>query len=165
MRKTIKPTATSIYTNALRLTVQRIAGASKKARTETEPLHVAYCNATYETEQKELREQFMVDWIIGDYSSERILSDDEALIILRAGKGKNDAINPQVIDRATAGFRYHVIRPDSTVEVVTSSNDAGKTEKSKGKPATKAELAAMQMFITMVGSRTRALELLNGNGK
>jgi hypothetical protein len=155
----------SVYTTETSAIVQRIALATRKSRTETVDLHLAYSNATYAEEQAELRKLFMIDWIIGDYSTERIISGEEAETILDAGKGKN-TIDAQVIDRAYSGFRFHVVRPDCTIEA--TSDDAPKAKgkaKAEGKPATKAEQAAMAMFIQLVGSRTRALELLNNSGK
>ena len=166
MRKPIKTTAivnaiTVIggfkFTETVCNSVRAIAKASRKSRADTEAMHLAYCNMTYATEQKEMETMFRVLWIQGD--AETIISEEEAEMILKAGKGAN-AIDAAAVDRSYTGFRHHLVRKDCTVEVVSSSNHAPKA-KATAKKITTQEQAMMTAFIAVCGSKARALELLS----
>ena len=93
-----------------KLTIQQFAfntGAmSRKVREAADPFHAAYLEATPE-QRKDLRQRWMLGHLEGQgvKNAERILSE---------GKGAGALPeNVKAIDRASADFRYMVIRPDA----------------------------------------------------
>jgi hypothetical protein len=93
-----------------KLTIQQFAfntGAmSRKVREAADPFHAAYVEATPE-QRKDLRQRWMLGHLEGQgvKGAERILSE---------GKGAGALPeNIKAIDRASADFRYMVIRPDA----------------------------------------------------
>ena len=91
------------------LTIQQFAfntGAmSRKVREAADPFHAAYLEATPE-QRKDLRQRWMLGHLEGQgvKNAERILSE---------GKGAGaKPENVKAIDRASADFRYMVIRPE-----------------------------------------------------
>ena len=92
-----------------KLTIQQFAfntGAmSRKVREAADPFHAAYVEATPE-QRKDLRQRWMLGHLEGQgvKNAERILSE---------GKGAGaKPENVKAIDRASADFRYMVIRPE-----------------------------------------------------
>jgi hypothetical protein len=92
-----------------KLTIQQyafnIGSATRKVREAADPFHVAYVGATPE-QRKDLRHRWMLGHLEGQgfKSVERILSE-----------GKGAGANPEhvkAIDRASADFRYMVVRPE-----------------------------------------------------
>ena len=149
------------FTTTMQATIASIAHASRKSREDTLPLHLEYINAPDGAYQKAMEVQFRVIWIAADTN----VSVAEAECILNAGKGVNQ-IDKGAVMRSYRGFQHHLVRDDVTDEAVESSDDKGKkAAKADAPKATKAEAAAVAMFIQLVGSRRRALELLNSNGK
>lgn len=99
--------------------------------------------------QAEIRLEFMVGYIAG---RERI-SLSEAQAIVEAGKG-SEAINPGAIDRATSGFRYHVMQ--------------GKTKKSEPQSSKRysPELRkAAQAYLAKFDSVSEAIAVLRAVAK
>jgi hypothetical protein len=93
-----------------KLTIQQFAfntGAmSRKVREAADPFHAAYLEATPE-QRKDLRQRWMLGHLEGQgvKNAERILSE---------GKGAGALPeNVKAIDRASADFRYMVVRPDA----------------------------------------------------
>jgi hypothetical protein len=93
-----------------KLTIQQFAfntGAmSRKVREAADPFHAAYLEATPE-QRKDLRQRWMLGHLEGQgvKNAERILSE---------GKGAGaKPENVKAIDRASADFRYMVIRPEA----------------------------------------------------
>ena len=93
-----------------KLTIQQFAfntGAmSRKVREAADPFHAAYLEGTPE-QRKDLRQRWMLGHLEGQgfKGAERILSE-----------GKGNGAKPEhikAIDRASADFRYMVIRPDA----------------------------------------------------
>ena len=93
-----------------KLTIQQFAfntGAmSRKVREAADPFHAAYVGATPE-QRKDLRQRWMLGHLEGQgfKGAERILSE-----------GKGAGAKPEhikAIDRASADFRYMVIRPEA----------------------------------------------------
>jgi hypothetical protein len=93
-----------------KLTIQQFAfntGAmSRKVRDAADPFHAAYLEGTPE-QRKDLRQRWMLGHLEGQgfKGVERILSE-----------GKGAGAKPEhikAIDRASADFRYMVIRPDA----------------------------------------------------
>jgi len=93
-----------------KLTIQQFAfntGAmSRKVREAADPFHAAYLEGTPE-QRKDLRQRWMLGHLEGQgvKNAERILSE-----------GKGNGAKPEnikAIDRASADFRYMVIRPDA----------------------------------------------------
>jgi hypothetical protein len=91
------------------LTIQQFAfntGAmSRKVREAADPFHAAYLEGTPE-QRKDLRQRWMLGHLEGQgvKGAERILSE---------GKGAGaKPENVKAIDRASADFRYMVIRPE-----------------------------------------------------
>ncbi len=93
-----------------KLTIQQFAfntGAmSRKVRDAADPFHAAYLEGTPE-QRKDLRQRWMLGHLEGQgfKGAERILSE-----------GKGAGAKPEhikAIDRASADFRYMVIRPDA----------------------------------------------------
>ena len=91
------------------LTIQQFAfntGAmSRKVREAADPFHAAYLEGTPE-QRKDLRQRWMLGHLEGQgvKNPERILSE---------GKGTGaKPENVKAIDRASADFRYMVIRPE-----------------------------------------------------
>jgi hypothetical protein len=92
-----------------KLTIQQFAfntGAmSRKVREAADPFHAAYLEATPE-QRKDLRQRWMLGHLEGQgvKNAERILSE---------GKGAGALPeNVKAIDRASADFRYMVVRPE-----------------------------------------------------
>jgi len=92
-----------------KLTIQQFAfntGAmSRKVREAADPFHAAYLEATPE-QRKDLRQRWMLGHLEGQgvKNAERILSE---------GKGAGaKPENVKAIDRASADFRYMVVRPE-----------------------------------------------------
>ena len=92
-----------------KLTIQQFAfntGAmSRKVREAADPFHAAYLEATPE-QRKDLRQRWMLGHLEGQgvKNAERILSQ---------GKGAGaKPENVKAIDRASADFRYMVVRPE-----------------------------------------------------
>jgi hypothetical protein len=92
-----------------KLTIQQFAfntGAmSRKVREAADPFHAAYLEATPE-QRKDLRQRWMLGHLEGQgvKNAERVLSE---------GKGAGALPeNVKAIDRASADFRYMVIRPE-----------------------------------------------------
>jgi hypothetical protein len=93
-----------------KLTIQQFAfntGAmSRKVREAADPFHAAYLEATPE-QRKDLRQRWMLGHLEGQgvKNAERILSE---------GKGAGALPeNVKAIDRASADFRYMVVRPEA----------------------------------------------------
>jgi hypothetical protein len=93
-----------------KLTIQQFAfntGAmSRKVREAADPFHAAYLEGTPE-QRKDLRQRWMLGHLEGQgfKGAERILSE-----------GKGNGAKPEhikAIDRASADFRYMVIRPEA----------------------------------------------------
>lgn len=93
-----------------KLTIQQFAfntGAmSRKVREAADPFHAAYLEGTPE-QRKDLRQRWMLGHLEGQgfKGAERILSE-----------GKGAGAKPEhikAIDRASADFRYMVIRPEA----------------------------------------------------
>jgi hypothetical protein len=92
-----------------KLTIQQFAfntGAmSRKVREAADPFHAAYLEATPE-QRKDLRQRWMLGHLEGQgvKNAERVLSE---------GKGAGaKPENVKAIDRASADFRYMVVRPE-----------------------------------------------------
>jgi hypothetical protein len=92
-----------------KLTIQQFAfnigTATRKVREAADPFHAAYLEATPE-QRKDLRQRWMLGHLEGQgvKNPERILSE---------GKGAGaKPENVKAIDRASADFRYMVIRPE-----------------------------------------------------
>jgi hypothetical protein len=94
----------------MKLSIQQFAfntGAmSRKVREAADPFHAAYVGATPE-QRKDLRQRWMLGHLEGQgfKGAERILSE-----------GKGAGAKPEhikAIDRASADFRYMVIRPEA----------------------------------------------------
>jgi hypothetical protein len=92
-----------------KLTIQQFAfntGAmSRKVREAADPFHAAYLEASPE-QRKDLRQRWMLGHLEGQgvKNAERILSQ---------GKGAGaKPENVKAIDRASADFRYMVVRPE-----------------------------------------------------
>jgi hypothetical protein len=91
------------------LTIQqyaaRVAGTARKMRAGADVFHAAYISGTPE-QREDLRRRWMLGHLTGQgcKGPERILS---------RGKGAGaDAEHIKAIDRASADFRYMVVRPD-----------------------------------------------------
>lgn len=160
MANTTSNRTSTVYTAAMSEAVRSVAQYDYIARDKTLPVHLAYSNATYAEEQAEIKVGFCVDWIMGDRKMGEKVSLEEAETIYAAGVGKN-AINANAVWRARSAFTQHVIRPADTIEASSDETPKAKTPKAASKPATKSEQAALAMFIQLVGSRKRALELVN----
>jgi len=92
----------------------RVAASSRKMRGGADPFHAAYVGATAE-QRADLRQRWMLGHIGGQgfKGAERILS---------RGKGAGaDAEHVKAIDRASADFRYMVVRPDVVAKPVASA--------------------------------------------
>jgi hypothetical protein len=92
-----------------KLTIKQFAfnlgTATRKVRDAADPFHAAYVDGTLE-QRKDLRQSWMLGHLEGQgfKGAERILS---------AGKGAGaDPEHVKAIDRASADFRYMVIRPE-----------------------------------------------------
>ena len=92
-----------------KLTIQQFAvnvgQAARKTREAADPFHTAYLEGTPE-QRKDLRTRWMLGHLEGQgiKNSERVLSE-----------GKGNGAKPEAIkaiDRASADFRYMVIRPE-----------------------------------------------------
>ena len=92
----------------------RVAATSRKMRDGADPFHAAYVSATSE-QRADLRQRWMLGHIGGQgfKGAERILS---------RGKGAGaDAEHIKAIDRASADFRYMVVRPDVAAKPAASA--------------------------------------------
>jgi hypothetical protein len=106
-----------------KLTIQQFAfntGAmSRKVREAADPFHAAYIEGTPE-QRKDLRQRWMLGHLEGQgvKGAERILSE---------GKGAGaKPENVKAIDRASADFRYMVIRPEPKDAAPTASKRLSK---------------------------------------
>lgn len=102
----------------MKLSIQQFAfntGAmSRKVREAADPFHAAYLEATPE-QRKDLRQRWMLGHLEGQgvKNAERILSE---------GKGAGaKPENVKAIDRASADFRYMVVRPEPKTAEPTKS--------------------------------------------
>lgn len=94
-----------------------LASATRKTLEASTPFHTCYVGADA-TGKKQLRSEWMLGYVAGTLqvdagAAERILS-----------KGKGAGAKPEhvkAIDRATADFRYHIVRPDA--KAVTPSDE------------------------------------------
>jgi hypothetical protein len=93
----------------MKLSIQQyafqIGSATRKVREAADPFHEAYVGATPE-QRKDLRQRWMLGHLEGQgfKGAERILSE---------GKGAGaKPENVKAIDRASADFRYMVVRPE-----------------------------------------------------
>jgi hypothetical protein len=108
---TAQPGETSM---SIRTSAKSIGNNDSKSEALAASIRKSWGKAKPE-KQAEIRLEFMVGYIAG---RERI-SLSEAQAIVEAGKGSG-AINPGAIDRATSGFRYHVMQGKTKPEPKTS---------------------------------------------
>lgn len=128
------------------------AQASTKTRKEMLPIAHEW-RAANGAKQEAMCKAYMVLWIQG-YAH---CDEEQAEIILSAGKGKHVAINPAAIDAARFAFRYNVIKNG-----VVEQEEVKVVKPSSHKPvkaASKAEAAIIKLVMDSM-SKARALELL-----
>ena len=88
-----------------------LACMTRKTLEGSEPFHAAYTTA--DTEQ---RKALRSDWMLGHVQGTLGVDGPKAERILSKGKGAGaKAEHVKALARATAAFRYHVIRPEGKV--------------------------------------------------